>query len=48
MTVNVEYLFRFMNILMQEKSPALMCAWEVFQFVDEKPTLFEPDNELAF
>ena len=23
------------------KNPALMCAWKVFQFVDQKPTHFE-------
>jgi len=23
------------------KIPALMCAWKVFQFVDQKPTHFE-------
>ena len=27
---------------MLEKNPALICAWEVFQFVHQKPTIFEP------
>ena len=31
-----------MYILMWEKSPALICAWEVFQFVYQYPTIFEP------
>ena len=41
-TVNVEYLFSFMYLLMWKKSPALICAREVFQFLDQKPTIFEP------